>query len=385
MRLLALLLWAVFLFGSEQKSQIEIKGISYNDYDDEVVLEGKYDYKTRFREITIEAAAELFYSSEYDSRRYLDLNRLTLAKEYEDYMVLAGKIIRFQGEMEGYNITDIYNRKNYLADPFGKGKKIGSWGVFVSRYFDESTATFGAKLSEEKEKYPKSDEPYNLLPLKYSEDLKTEKSKNLATVYLEYSFNTEEVESENKIAVVHGYDSKRYLVVNGSGTLNQYAYRVNKLLFLSHIVSGENIYKFEGAVTDVLSDETVRDYGQYSIGLERLLGNIKGKEVTLYTEYYGYVYNEEKTENMDISELYDNDLFMALRINVQDVRSSEIKGGVLYDLFSKEQLLKIEGKTRIQNGLILKGEYIDVEAKEDSPVTELGSHTRAFVGLDYTF
>jgi len=87
----------------------------------------------------------------------------------------------------------------------------------------------------------------------------------------------------------------------------------------------------------------------------------------------------------DISELYDNDAFLAVKLNLNDVHSSEIKGGVLYDIFNKEEVFKIEAKSRIVEGFVLNAEYLRTLPKANTLLYAIGESTRCTLSLTYNF
>jgi len=110
-----------------------------------------------------------------------------------------------------------------------------------------------------------------------------------------YSFtNEDELQSEGKITILHGYDNKRYFIPKNNTTLVQYAYRVNKLLALLHLIYEDIIFKTELAYTDVIYDKKMSDYTQLSFGLEKGFYDIKGMDSNLYIEYYRYIYADDK-------------------------------------------------------------------------------------------
>ncbi len=381
-----LLFAATLLLGFEAKTDLEISHIGYSDFSDETVFSGNSAFQLDNDSFTTNGTIDALYSERYDDRRYLELNELFVTKEYEKYRVQAGKVIKFWGELEGYNIGDVFNRKNLLKDPFSKEKKLGSWSLSGTRYFDSGSLELGAKVYEEDQKYPENGTPYAPFQLEYDKELLLSDKRETPTFFLKYAFPTDTVvESENRFILINGYDSKRYFVLTNQNRLAQYAYRSNKGIFLSNMMYEDYIFKFEGSVTDVSDGEQVSDYSQFALGIEKTLYDLSSADLTLFAEYYDYGYKEKKLENVDLSELYDNDLFLALRINFNDVSNSQIKGGILHDLASKEEVLKLSGERRIHDGLVLGFEILRVVAKENSILTAMSSNTRGTLSLTQSF
>ncbi|MCF6206807.1 MAG: hypothetical protein L3J47_07965 [Sulfurovum sp.] len=328
------------------------------------------------------------YSERYKEKRYLRLNELYVAKNMREYRVEVGKRLLYWGELEGYNITDVFNQKNYLFDPFDKSAKLGSWSGTVSRYFGDNVLEAGVKFYEEDMEFGNSRTPYYPLPLTYSSQLNLQEGHNTPTWYISYALTGDAiVESESRIIFWHGYDMKRNFIAGDYGqTVVQYAYRVNKALLLSHIVYEDMIFKLEGSYTDVINYAPMSDYWQLGLGAEKSFYDIAGADVTLYAEYYRYGYNDEgKVEHVDISEIYDDDLFLATRIIFNDTRSSEVKIGMLYDLEKSERVFKAEAKMRLLDRFVLHAEWLRFIPKENSLLSTFDDHTRTQFGISYSF
>ena len=385
------LLFTIFSFsllhGVEHKSQIDMSYLGYTDASDEIQFYGTTQLKFKNELFTTDLDLEYLYSSKYHEKRYIQLNEFYLSRSYESYRFALGKRIVYWGELEGYNITDIFNRKNYLLDPFDKSKKLGSWAFTASKYFDDDSIEFGLKFYEEDQKYPKNTSPYYPFSLNYDKHLITENSKSNPSFYVSYLFNTESfIESENRITVWHGYDNKRYFIPVDQTALAQYAYRINKYLFSSNIVYEDIIFKLEASYTDVIDDELMSDYMQWAVGLEKSFFDIVEMDISLYEEYYHYSYRDDNAiKNVDISEIYNDDLFLAMKLNFNDTGSSEIKAGMLYDLGNSEKVFKVEAKTRVKDRFVLHGELLRLLPVTSSLLSSFSDHTRVTVGLTYTF
>jgi len=377
-----------FVYSYEHKSDITINQVSYSDFSNETLLSGQTQLKFENDIFTTKVTLEYLYSSEYSERRYLYVNELYITKEYKEYRFTLGKVIKYWGELEGFNVADVFNQKNYLFDPFDKSAKLGSWALLASKYFDEDVLEFGIKFYEEDQKY--SDNTSHYYPfgsMNYDDDLKLSDSRYRPTFHLGYSFSTDELfESETKLIFQHGYDNKRYFIPVDQTTLAQYAYRMNRYLLLSHIVYEDTIFKMEASYTDVISDDTISDYAQLSFGAEKSFYDLAGSDLSLYAEYYRYIYlDDEKIENVDISEIYNNDIFLALKLNFNDVGSSEFKSGILYDLKSKEKVFKVEAKSRIKDSFVISAELLRILPQDNTILSKFDDHTRAMLGLTYMF
>ena len=371
------------LYAVEYKTNLSYNYIFYNNFENETIFTGDTKLKYEGDKYILNTTFEYLYSSEYDKKRYFDINELYFSREFSSSSLNFGKEIKYWGELEGYNIADIFNKKRYLADPFDKDKKIGSYSLNTIFYLDSSSIEAGGKFYEEDLNYPGKSDPYYPFSLNYNDDLQTAHSRYTPSIYLKYGFMTGETESENRFILWYGYDSKREMIPDNL-TLKQKAYIAAKLLYLSNIIYGDYIFKFEGAAADVKSD-IVSDYAQAALGVEKSIYDIKGADLAFYLEYYRYRYFKNKQKNIDISEAYNDDMFFAMKLNLNDLDNSEIKAGILFDMKNSERVTKVEFSTRLKDGLVLNSELLSIKAKDKSVLTKFDNSTRFAVGLTYSF
>jgi hypothetical protein len=362
-------LLASSLFALEHKSNIDFKYFNYANNIDEKLIGGETRLKSDYKDIEFNSTFQYMYSSDYTDRRFFDVNELYA--KIKDFTF--GKQIKYFGELEGFNIADTFNTKNYLVDAFDKDSKIGSCGLWNSFYLEDSILELGIKLYEEKQKFPSQDFTNSSLPLPYSGDLKLQNSRYSPSLYVVYGFDMQEF--ANKLIFMHGYDNKRYFVQNGL-SLSQYAYKVNKLSFTSNTIYNDTLFKFEGSVTDVLSDDNMSDYAQLGMGIEKTYNLPSDLDMDVYGEYYRYIYKDKKIENVDISEIYDNDVFIAVKLNFNDTAMTEIKSGILYDTKNHEKTFKAELKHKLTDDVVLSGEFLKLKPSNDY---------RSMVCLQYLF
>jgi hypothetical protein len=374
------------VYGYDHQTELKVSQLSYSGFSNETLLSGytKIGYKNEL--FTTNLNIEYLYSTKYDKRRYIMLNEAYLRKEYQAYTFSLGKMIKFWGEMEGYNIVDIFNRKNYLYDLFDKGKKRGAWAFSASKYINNNAIELTIKFHEENQKFANNSFPYYPLPTNYSSRLQLSDSKYQPTLYLSYNFSTDTyIESETKLIFSHGYDHKRYFIPLSETLLSQYAYRVNKYLLLSNMLYDDVIIKVEAAYTDVTNDRQISDYYQFAFGGEKTFYDLFDTDLSFYAEYYRYGYEDKKLKNVDISEIYNNDIFLALKLNLNDTGSTEVKGGVLIDMGNHEKVIKVEAKSRIKDRFVINGELLRLYPKDNTLLSGLEGSTRATVGISYSF
>ncbi len=382
-----LFIFTFSLSAMEHKSELAIRYINYDKYSNETIFQGNTRLKLQNDSFTMDATLEYLYSDKYNERKFGTINELFISKDYEDYSFTFGKIIKYWGELEGFNLADVYNQKNYLLNPFDKSAKLGSIGFNLTRYFNDNSLEIGVRLYEENLKYQSIGSPYYPFTIKYDENLELSDEKYRPTLHIVYDYISDEsLDSETKLILIHGYDNKRYFIPINQTTLVQYAYRVNKFLLLSNIVYQDTVFKYEVSYTDVIDEKKISDYTQLSFGIEKSFYYEANIDIGVYLEYYKYVYMQDaKIEDVDISEIYNSDMFLALKIDFNDVRSSEIKGGFLYDTDNEEQVFKIEFKSRVIDNFVLNGEFLQIVSKDNTLLSNIGESRRVIVGLTYIF
>ena len=379
-----------FLYANEieHASNLSLKYISYDNFDNELLFNGKTNLKYIRDSYEIKSELKYLYSNRYEKRKLLELNELYLTAEYDESKFEMGKSIKYWGELEGYNITDIFNQKDSMTDPFENSSKIGSYTINYTRYLDNDIVEIGAKLYEEDKKIPNGNMPYSITNLKYDNSLEVKSSKHTPSIYLKYNLLTNKyLESDSKFILWHGYDNKRYFVQKDQSTLSQYAYKVNKLLFFSNIIYENIIFKLEATYTDIVDDKKMSDYTQVAFGAEFGSYDMDQFEVSFYSEYYNYYYKEkQKIKNIDISEIYNNDIFLATKINFNDTKRSELKSGILYDISNSEKVFKTTFKSSIKDNIILNLEYLHAISDEvNTPLGNTNNDRRATLALSYIF
>ena len=375
MKKLALLLLPFFLSASsvEYKGDIgfEADYISHdidNKRDNSLALRLNLELKKNFGDGEIVTKAKGILDKDDKERRYIEFSDLYYKYNFENSDILVGKNTRFWGALEFYNITDIFNTKDWLDNPFDYDSKLGSWNMAYTHYFDSSELSLIVKLKEQKQKIQDTESVNNFFPLPYDDNLHTQKSKNHPSIYLKYSGSGEEIQLDYSLIYENGYDNQRYMSVNNR-KLRQNAYLVDKFLAYATLVSGESIYKAEASYT-ISDDEKVSDYGQVGFGVEyTLYGLWDKKDLGLLAEYYRYEVKDD--DKLEISNLFKDDLTLGFRLSINDASSSEVLGGVDLDMDNHEKIYFVEYDTRILDKYKLELSYQHLSPKSESVFQEL--------------
>ncbi len=303
------------------------------------------------------------------TRRYVDFSDLYYQYNFEDSDILIGRNTRFWGALEFYNITDVFNTKDFLDDPFDYDSKLGAWNIAYTHYLESGELSLIVKLHEDRQRMQYIESVNNFFSLSYDDTLLTQEGENRPSLFVKYSASGEEIQVDYGVVYENGYDSQRYMTLNARGDLQENAYIVNKLLGYATYINGDTIYKTEMAYA-LSDDDKVSDYGEFGLGVEyTLYGFWDKRDLGLLMEYYRY--EAQDSEKIDVNKFFANDLTVGFRLSLNDLDSSEVLGGLDVDLDNEEKIFFIEYETRLLDSYKLKTSYQHLAPEENSVFKEL--------------
>jgi len=345
------------------------------------------------------------YDTKNDSQRtdrsFMRLDELYVQTDLENDLIMFGKNVRFWGALEVRNITDSFNPDELRSDPFYKDK-LGVWNATLSHYTDNGEFSAIFKFNEQSRKM--SGYPYvyyyfpqdiNTLPLEYNNELLSDDSLNRPSIYLKYAASTDtEYALDYAIIFENGYDSQRYytrtLASDGlSVTTNENVYLVNKLLTYNTLVVGSTLIKLEAVYTDVIDNDEISDYVHLGLGVEHTIAQVfRDADLGLIGEYYNYTTLESgKRNDLQLFELFQNDLFLGLRYSFNQGNDATIVTGAILDLDYNEQVYYLEYSSRIAEIFKVNFDFRHIEPAEDKPTAFnlMGRHERLSLKVGYYF
>ncbi len=350
-----------------------------NKRDNALALKIEGELKKSFEAGEFVLKAKGLWDKDDSNRRYRDFSDFYYKYNFENSDILIGRNTRFWGALEFYNLTDVFNTKDFLDDPFDYDSKLGAWNIAYTQYLESGELSLIVKLHEERQKMQEQASVNYFLPLPYHDKLTTQKDENRPTLYLKYSGSGDEIQVDYGLIYQNGYDAQRYMRMQ-DGALQQHAYIVNKVMGYATYIHGDTIYKTELAYA--LSDEDeVSDYGEFGVGLEHTLyGLWEKRDLGLLAEYYRY--EQKDSEKVAFSKIFADDLTLGFRLSMNDLSSSEVLGGLDIDLDTKEQILFVEYETRLFDTYKFKTSLTHLDAKEKSIFQD---QDRAKVEFGYYF
>ena len=329
-------------------------------------------------------------------RSYARIDELYGQYEFDDSQVLVGKNIRFWGALEVRNIADVFNPYDLRADPFYK-TKLGVINAEYTRYTETGELSFIVQLYEQPRDMSAYPYVYYYFPqgIEYSKDLKTQHGRYRPNIYVKYSdsYEGDDYSVDYNLIFQNGYDSQRYytthLTASNQVETNEHAYLVNKFLSYATLVSGATLYKLEAIFTDVLNNDQISDYTHLGLGVEHTIAQVYDEaDLGLLAEYYSYnTFDGAKRNDLQLFEIFQNDLFLGLRYSLNKGDDSSIVGGGIFDLDYDEDVYYIEYNTRIADTYKINFDYRYIEpSKSEATVFNLmGRHQRISLKVGYYF
>ena len=392
-------------------SQLYTKAPKFKNQQDFLLrgnLEGKYQKDALSGVMKLRAQADYYdtqESAKHTDTSYLRLDEFYMQYDFDEDMMLAGKNIRFWGALELRNVANVFNLDELRGDPFYTDKQ-GAYNISWTHYTESGEISAIVKLYEQDRAmagvpyvyyyFPPtvSLSPTQQLPLKYSGKLQTSTSRYRPSVYLKYSGTTDTTYPVDFAFILqNGYDSQRYytktLMQESFFQADEHAYLVNKFITYDTVAVGATLYKFEGVYANIIDDALISDYAHIGAGLEHTFSSIyKQSDVGLLVEYYKYYrFDKAKKDDLELFEVFQNDLFLGLRYSFNDVSDSAVVGGGVFDLDYNEQVYYIQYDTRIFDTLKLNLDYRYIAPSQNynTAFHLLGAHERFHLKLGYYF
>ncbi len=336
-------------------------------------------------------------TDEKNDRTFIRLDELYGKYYFEDDMVLGGRNIRFWGALDVNNIVDTFNTRDFRTDGLDPQKQ-GAWNVSYTHYFENSEISVIAKLYEEKQEMASYPYVYYFFPekvnipvlgqfdLKYDADRVSSESLYRPTIYLNWSGSTESgYPIDYAFIVQHGFDSQRAFVseldlAGETTTLREELYLVNKVMTYNTMVVGATLFKLEALATDVIDKVytsaipqalKIGDYYQLGLGVEHTVSAIIGEaDLGILAEYYYYNTFDQSSDiatDLDLFQVFQNDLFVGFRYTFNDGADGSILAGAIIDMDYQEQSYSIKFERRMFDLMNLKVDYAYINPSTTDP------------------
>jgi len=331
---------------------------------------------------------------EHNDRSYVRVKELYAAYDFDDAELFFGKNIRFWGALEVNNISDGFNLSDFRSDPT-ENDKIGSWNTAYTYYTDNADIAAIVKFYEQDRDipaYPYVYYPFTNQQITYDSKIQTEQSRYRPSFFLKYSSTADtEYALDYSFIIENGYDSQRYYNAPAAPDYKVYehAYLVNKLISYSTLVVDSTLYKLEAVFADVCFDDYISDYYHIGFGVEHTLTQVyKEADLGLLVEYYKYgTLQDGRYSDLDLFEVFQNDLFIGTRYSFNEGNDASIVGGAIFDLDYNEQVYYVKYESRINDIFKLHLDYRQSEPAKnyETALKRMGKQKRISVKAGYYF
>jgi len=367
---------------NKDKNISDIRGEFLIKYDDEYKSIIDIDY---------------LYDPKDTNRRYIYIKEAKVNLSYDDYDINFGQMIEFWGALEVYNITDTFNPSMIIKDPLSK-EKLGNLGAEYIRYFDDSELSFTLKFLESKVDFPYSNSIYYFFPkdTHLKTDL-TQISLYRPTLFMKYNATYEDdFTFDYAFMIQNGYDFQKKTYFDSTiNTLNTSLYYATKISTFDTLMYDGWLVKLESSLT-YSEDLDISHYLHSGLGVEYGYDSIFGGDnsLILIGEYYRYIQLSHSLLNeLDLFQIYQNDIFIGGRFAFNDVGDSSLTLGMLIDVEYTESLATIVYSTRLndESKLILKAVSINpskisnISQQRDTLFRYLGSLNIFSFELKYSY
>jgi len=352
-------------------------------------LEAKIELKYHASEYSFASTAEFLKDYDEDSRTYARLNEFYLTKHFENSDFSAGRRVYFMGALEVLNPVDIISRQNFGRDPLDDRYRIGTYMAMYEYFSDDIEISLVAFKTERADEFGSTKSPYNIFGTELNKDINSQRGKNHPSIMLKAQGTLDENYAlDYAFGIIRGYDTQRTFTQKLEQTqwLSTTAFTYNTLAY-------ENtLYKLEARASNIDRNQEAKmdDYIYLGVGIEHTLAAFyENIDVGFLAEYYNWIrLNKNYLSADSMMVTMQNDIFIGLRIAMNNASSTELVGGVIEDLDSgSEQSYYAQIKSRIFDTLLvdLDLRYLNPSNDRVTMMSLIGEHSRATINVRYYF
>jgi len=391
---LILLLFPIFGFSLDFQGFI---GTEYRIFDNEnsikrdssKAIEANIELKHRQSEYSYATTADFLKDYSEDSRTYARINEFYFTKHFENSDFSLGRRVYFMGALEVLNPVDIVSRQNFGRDPLDDRYRIGSYMALYEHYGEDMQITLMGYATQRADEFGDSLSPYNVFGVELNKKIESQNSNNYPSVMLKVQGTLDiDYALDYAFGVSRGYDNQRTFTEN----LKQKQWLSTSAFTYNTLAYENTLYKLEARIADVdeNSDANMDDYIYWGAGVEYTLAAVyESIDVGILTEYYNWIRLDNKYSSADsMMILMQNDVFLGLRVAINNTSSTEFVGGVIFDVDdTREQNYYLQAKGRIFDTLMLDIDFRHMIPSRDrvTMLSLIGEHTRATINIRYYF
>ncbi|MDN5215850.1 hypothetical protein QQ020_27475 [Fulvivirgaceae bacterium BMA12] len=273
-----------------------------------------------------------------DNRTHFDVRELYYQRVKNNWELSIGLKKVFWGVTESVHLVDVINQTDQV-ESFDGEQKLGQPMVHYSNLTNFGNFELFYLPYQRKRQFPAREGRVRFPEVVEREDFDIDS--DMEEWRPSFAFRWSHYFGPVDIGISHFYGVGREPLFTGLGTESQeFFYPImNQTGIDVQAVTGPMLWKVES----IYRDTEFQDFLALAVGAEYTFSNIasKGLDIGVLLEY---LYDER--DDLAISG-FANDLFIATRLAFNDVNSTEILGGMVYDLDHKSRLFSVETSRRI--------------------------------------
>lgn len=315
----------------------------------------------------------------------------------------AGSLLLFAGSVESEHLVDVFNQKDYQMD-FPDAEKMGEWGVRFRWIWDNAATDLLVFPAFTEAPLPGRRNRFNFFPgvaglgenNLYSsprEDDRPQAGARLSVIL---------ANADLGLTYFNGYNKFPALYLDALSAVPYTHYHEQQLIGVDvqwalgdWLVKAESVYRdtgIAGQQVEVLASTPAgvrllplipESDTAFVGGVEYTFPSVWGsQDLTVGAEY---LYDSNKSPDAPVFQPFGNDIFAAVHWVLNDLRSTNFKIGVFFDLDNSATWTQVEAETLILERYHVAVRYDDIQAKDDIFLEHFDDDSRFSLTVTYLF
>ncbi len=327
-------------------------------------IKGKFDYNQNYHDFDFNV--EFFYR--YDSSKQFDhgdLSEFNTLYTADNFDFLIGSTIEFWGVVESRNIVDIVNQIDFLEDVNGK-QKLGQPLTRLNYYLENGTLSSYLFFGFRDREFTSQTERFGAQPEIRGSSAQYEAGNYGVTgsaIRLQQNLSL----GDFSFHLYSGLDRNPSLVpvidFDNTVFISPIYEKIEQAGIEAYMPIGNVALKYEG----VFRSRNNEDHSAHVMGFEQSIFNVFKKPLDM-TYFVEYLY-DDRSQSAPLT-IYQNDLFLGLRLSYTQNTPLTIKFGLLKDMEFDESFVSTDIEKNITDNstFIINGRFF-IDVNNASPLT----------------
>jgi len=316
----------------------------FNGVQSSLILQHEYRYQTENGTGQFSFIPFARWDSRDDKRSHVDLREAYWQHIDEQWTLLTGANRVFWGVTESNHLVDIINQTDQVEDIDGE-EKLGQPMINLATQQDWGNLSFYIMPWFRERTFPSEEGRLRSQPV-VEQEARYESSdgQDHIDMALRYSHYIGEWDFGMYYFKGTGREPRFLLNENGSRLVAQYD-QIDQFGTDIQFTNGAWLWKFEGIVRSQNGDRFNAIVGGFEYTLYQITDS--AADLGLLLEYMHDGRDDDPTQAPPV--VFDDDIFLAARLAMNDTQDSELLAGVIIDQHDRSTMLSIEAKRRLDN------------------------------------